>query len=181
MAISEPKSMLDQLKDAYKAARNRGEYDKAEQIMQAAQAYDPKSDRYQNDQMDAMKYNAEMQAKNKLGRAMAAMQSNQFGQNALMGGMYQQNPVPQTAPWDPNEDAAYAPPLSNLITMWQARFGDKWVNIHTAPFDSSIQAYGKEHSSETVFWSAVLNRMKNNNLFELNPKNGTWLRLKEDV
>lgn len=63
--------------------------------------------------------------------------------------------------FDPNESAAYKMPLSELVTLWQAKYGDMWV----CKFDSN-------------FWVDACSRMTALGMFE---KVNGWVRLKEGV
>ena len=67
----------------------------------------------------------------------------------------------QTKPFNPNEDAAYTTPLSQLVTLWQANYGDKWVEV----FDDE-------------FWASARVRLHNND--KLEAVSG-WFRIKEDA
>jgi hypothetical protein len=64
-------------------------------------------------------------------------------------------------PFNPNEDAAYNIPLSQLITLWQANYGDQWVKR----FDDD-------------FWNSARARLHNND--KLEGVSG-WYRIKEDA
>ena len=65
--------------------------------------------------------------------------------------------------FDPNASEAYQIPLSQLITLWQAKFNDTWVDM------------GLEHES---FWRHAHRRLSNAHKFE-NVEG--WVRLVEDA
>lgn len=67
----------------------------------------------------------------------------------------------QSKPFNPNEDAAYTTPLSQLVTLWQANYGDKWVEVF-----------------EDDFWNSARVRLHNNDKLE---GVGGWYRIKEDA
>ena len=65
-------------------------------------------------------------------------------------------------PFNPNEVEAFKIPLSQLVTLWQAKFGDEWM-----------QSSGEE------FWQDALYRLKDANKLEV--VKGSWFRIKEDA
>jgi hypothetical protein len=65
--------------------------------------------------------------------------------------------------FDPNASEAYQIPLSQLITLWQAKFNDTWVDM------------GIEHES---FWRHAHRRLQNADKFE---HVEGWVRLLEDA
>lgn len=65
--------------------------------------------------------------------------------------------------FDPNKVEAYQIPLSQLVTLWQARFNDTWVDM------------GLEHEA---FWRQAWRRLNNADMFETVEG---WVRLREDV
>lgn len=67
----------------------------------------------------------------------------------------------QKKPFNPNEDAAYTTPLSQLVTLWQANYGDQWVERF-----------------EDDFWNSARVRLLNNDKLE---GVGGWYRIKEDA
>lgn len=73
----------------------------------------------------------------------------------------QQTPI---KPFNPNELEAYQIPLSQLVTLWRAKYGDEWVNGND------------EHKYD--FYSHACTRLSASGLFET--VHG-WCRLKEDV
>jgi hypothetical protein len=68
----------------------------------------------------------------------------------------------QQIPFNPNEVEAYKIPLSNLVTLWQAKFGDTWVQ----KFDEA-------------FWADAMFRLKVAG--KLEEAKHTWYRIKEDA
>jgi len=71
--------------------------------------------------------------------------------------------------FNPNNDPVYSIPLSELVNLWRARYGDTWVDV------SEI---------EDDFWSDVSARLHTNKkMEELNhhSDNSPWARLKEDA
>ncbi len=65
--------------------------------------------------------------------------------------------------FDPNASEAYQIPLSQLVTLWQAKFNDVWVDM------------GIEHET---FWRHAHRRLSNAHKFE-NAEG--WVRLLEDA
>ena len=77
-------------------------------------------------------------------------------------------PVTMTL-FNPNNDPVYSIPLSELVNLWRARYGDTWVDV------SEI---------EEDFWSDASARLHSNKkMEELNhhSDNSPWARLKEDA
>jgi hypothetical protein len=71
--------------------------------------------------------------------------------------------------FNPNNDPVYSIPLSELVNLWRAKYGDTWVDV------SEI---------EDDFWSDASARLhKNKKMEELNhhSDNSPWARLKEDA
>jgi hypothetical protein len=71
--------------------------------------------------------------------------------------------------FNPNKNPVYAIPLSELVNLWRARFGDTWVDV-------------SEIADE--FWSAASMRLHQNKMMEeINHRTDTtpWSRLKEDA
>jgi hypothetical protein len=71
--------------------------------------------------------------------------------------------------FNPNNDPVYSIPLSELVNLWRARYGDTWVDV------SEI---------EEDFWSDASARLHTNKkMEELNHHTDTtpWSRLKEDA
>lgn len=65
-------------------------------------------------------------------------------------------------PFNPNEIEAYMMPLSQLITLWQAKYGDQWV----ATFGDG-------------FWEDAYHRL--HRAGKLEEARGGWFRIKEDA
>ena len=77
-------------------------------------------------------------------------------------------PVTMTT-FNPNKDPVYTIPLSELVNLWRARFGDIWVDVSELEED---------------FWSDASARLHTNKMMEeLNHHTDTtpWSRLKEDA
>jgi len=77
-------------------------------------------------------------------------------------------PVTMTA-FNPNKDPVYSMPLSQLVNLWRAKFGDTWVDVSELEDD---------------FWSDASARLHTNKkMEELNHHSDTtpWSRLKEDA
>ncbi len=71
--------------------------------------------------------------------------------------------------FNPNNDPVYSIPLSELVNLWRAKYGDTWVDV------SEI---------EDDFWSDASARLHSNKkMEELNhhSDNSPWARLKEDA
>lgn len=78
-------------------------------------------------------------------------------------------PVVTMTTFNPNKDPVYSIPLSELVNLWRARYGDTWVDV------SEI---------EEDFWSDASARLHSNKMMEeLNHHSDTtpWSRLKEDA
>ena len=70
---------------------------------------------------------------------------------------------------NPNTREAYAIPLSRLVNLWRAKFGDVWVDVSEL---------------EDEFWSDASSRLHRNKLMEeveFRESNTPWARLKEDA
>jgi hypothetical protein len=94
--------------------------------------------------------------------------ANQYSQNLAQSMMNTKQAVSQSImaqaqikPFNPNESEAYKVPLSQLVTLWQAKFGDQWVEIF-----------------EEDFWRDALSRLKVANKLEIAHH---WFRIKEDA
>ena len=107
---------------------------------------------YQNQLEQKMANHLAQQYSNALGQSMIG------AQQAVAQGAYQQT----TKPFNPNDCEAYKIPLSNLVTLWQAKYGDEWVR-----------------TSEEEFWHDAAYRLKEAGKFEV--AKGTWYRIKEDA
>lgn len=71
--------------------------------------------------------------------------------------------------FNPNKDPVYSIPLSELVNLWRAKYGDTWVDV------SEI---------EDDFWSDASARLHSNKMMEeINHHSDTtpWSRLKEGV
>jgi hypothetical protein len=64
-------------------------------------------------------------------------------------------------PFNPNELGAFKMPLSQLVTLWQAKYGDEWVEVF-----------------EDDFWSDAMSRLKVADKLETARH---WFRIKEDA
>ena len=70
---------------------------------------------------------------------------------------------------NPNTREAYVIPLSRLVNLWRAKFGDVWVDISEL---------------EEEFWMDASSRLHRNKLMEeieFRESNTPWARLKEDA
>jgi len=71
--------------------------------------------------------------------------------------------------FNPNNDPVYSTPLSQLVNLWRAKFGDTWIDVSELEED---------------FWSDASARLHSNKkMEELNhhSDNSPWARLKEDA
>lgn len=82
-------------------------------------------------------------------------------------GMGTQKPVRPQPRFDPNTSEAFQIPLSQAVTMWQVKFGDKWYDAHKPRPESGID-----------FYTDVFDRLRKERLFE---DIDGWYRLKENV
>lgn len=98
---------------------------------------------------------------NKYQNALAQSMINT--KNAVSQNVYNQMARgPQAVPFNPNEIEAYKISLSNLVTLWRARFGDEWVcNV------------------DEDFWRDAYPRLECNG--KLENARGNWFRIKEDA
>jgi hypothetical protein len=87
--------------------------------------------------------------------------------NAISGGSGQQRQK-KMYDYDPNQEPSWKIPLSELITLWRAKFGDVWVDVSDL---------------EETFWYRASMRLSQNKLFEEGDTRDStpWVRLKEDV
>ena len=68
---------------------------------------------------------------------------------------------------NPNDCEAYAMPLSSLVNLWRAKYGDKWVDV------SEI---------DDQFWADASARLHRNKMMEESDMNNEpWARLKENA
>lgn len=101
---------------------------------------------------------------------MTASQYNQMvnaqqnAYNAAAQRRVQVGTQPPAKPFNPNEIEAYQIPLSQLVTLWQVRYGDKWVEMREA--------------AATEFFDHAVERLSFNNLLE---EWRGWARIKEGV
>ena len=71
--------------------------------------------------------------------------------------------------FNPNKDPVYSIPLSELVNLWRARYGDTWVDVSELEEDFWVDASARLH--------------QNKMMEELNHRSDTtpWSRLKEDA
>lgn len=74
-------------------------------------------------------------------------------------------PIQKKERFNPNEQEAYQIPLSQVVAMWQVKYGDQWVDT-VVPYEAKD------------FYSQAYNRLNENHLFEFVEG---WVRLKENV
>ena len=77
-------------------------------------------------------------------------------------------PTPMTT-FNPNNHPVYSIPLSELVNLWRAKFGDTWIDVSELDDD---------------FWEDASARLHTNKkMEELNhhSDNSPWARLKEDA
>jgi len=89
--------------------------------------------------------------------------------NAMIDAIDKGYDVTVMTAFDPNKHPVYSIPLSELVNLWRARYGDTWVDV------SEI---------EDDFWSDASARLHTNKkMEELNHHTGNtpWARLKEDA
>ena len=86
---------------------------------------------------------------------------------AISGG-FGQAQMPKEYSYDPNIEPSWKMPLSELVILWRAKFGDVWVDVSFL---------------EDKFWYRASMRLSQNKLFEEGDTLDTtpWVRLKEDV
>ena len=101
---------------------------------------------------------------------MTTAQYNQMMNNQIA--MAQQNTYNQAGLqrdrlFDPNKEEAYIIPLSQLVTLWQAKYNDQWVNENVFMFGNCDKFFGPAYE-----------RLKANMKFE---RMAGWVRLKEDA
>lgn len=97
----------------------------------------------------------------------SALNTYGSGLGAQLGSTHQAytqavKPLPR---FDPNKSEAYLIPLSQAVTMWQVKHGDKWYD-------------GQAPRPAEDFYSDVFGRLKKADLFE---SIDGWYRLKENV
>lgn len=91
-----------------------------------------------------------------------AAQQNTYNQAGV-----QQGPMHSPRVFDPNKEEAYIIPLSQLVTLWQAKYNDQWVNENEFMFGDCDKFFGPAYE-----------RLKANMKFE---RMAGWVRLKEDA
>ena len=75
--------------------------------------------------------------------------------------------APQKKAINPNTHEAWSIPLSQLVNLWQAKYGDKWIDVSDLDDD---------------FWPEASARLHRNNKMEACDNDSTpWARLKEDA
>jgi len=81
----------------------------------------------------------------------------------------QSDPPTTMTSFNPNKDPVYSIPLSELVNLWRARFGDTWVDVSELEEDFWCDASARLHT--------------NKKMEELNHHSDTtpWSRLKEDA
>lgn len=83
--------------------------------------------------------------------------------------LYEMNHIKTMTMFNPNKDPVYSIPLSELVNLWRARFGDTWVDVSELEED---------------FWCDASARLHSNKMMEeINHHTDTtpWSRLKEGV
>ena len=101
---------------------------------------------------------------------MSASQYNQMlmkQQIAAQQNTYNQAGLQRDRLFDPNKEEAYIIPLSQLVTLWQAKYNDQWVNENEFLFGDCDKFYGPAYE-----------RLKANMKFE---RMAGWVRLREDA
>ena len=69
--------------------------------------------------------------------------------------------------FNPNTHEAWSIPLSQLVNLWQAKYGDKWIDVSDL---------------DDAFWPEASARLHMNNKMEAYDRDSTpWARLKEDA
>ena len=87
-----------------------------------------------------------------------------LGQAQIVGAIPSQQTIPRR---NPNDCEAYVMPLSSLVNLWRAKYGDKWVDV------SEI---------DDEFWSDASARLHRNKMMEESDMNNEpWARLREGV
>lgn len=92
--------------------------------------------------------------------AQSMMNTQQAASQAIMKGAYAKQ---AKSTFDPNKEEAFQVPMSQLVTLWQAKFNDAWVDM------------GIEHEK---FWHQAWRRLNNADMFETVEG---WVRLREDA
>ena len=95
----------------------------------------------------------------------AAQMQTIYTQAQLGGAIPSQQTIRKSR--NPNDCEAYAMPLSSLVNLWRAKYGDKWVDV------SEI---------DDQFWADASARLhRNNKMEETDLDNAPWARLREGV
>jgi hypothetical protein len=84
--------------------------------------------------------------------------------------LYNTSVIPTTmTTFNPNKDPVYSIPLSELVNLWRARYGDTWVDVSELEEDFWVDASARLH--------------QNKMMEEINHHSDTtpWSRLKEDA
>jgi len=73
----------------------------------------------------------------------------------------------QKTGFNPNTHEAWSIPLSQLVNLWQAKYGDTWIDVSDL---------------DDAFWPEASARLHMNNKMEAYDRDSTpWARLKEDA
>lgn len=101
-----------------------------------------------------------------IGGGIGNMQNMTAGQYNPLAGQrrVQAGPQAPVKPFNPNEIEAYQIPLSQLVTLWQAKYGDKWVELREV---SDTEFFG--HAADRLVRNALMEECRN------------WMRIKEDA
>ena len=92
--------------------------------------------------------------------AQSMMQTKNVAAAQALQGAYAKQKI---STFDPNKIEAFQVPMSQLVTLWQAKFNDTWVDM------------GIEHED---FWRQAHRRLQNADKFE---HVEGWVRLVEDA
>jgi hypothetical protein len=88
-----------------------------------------------------------------------------LGQAQIVGAIPSQQTIRKSR--NPNDCEAYVMPLSSLVNLWRAKYGDKWVDV------SEI---------DDPFWADASARLhRNNKMEETDLDHAPWARLREGV
>jgi hypothetical protein len=105
---------------------------------------------------------------NNVQAAQANALKNMYSQMQSQAGGAQIRKAPPVVD-NPNQREAYVIPLSTLVNMWRAKYGDLWVDV------SEI---------DDEFWADASSRLHRNKLMEeieFRESNTPWARLREDA
>lgn len=102
-----------------------------------------------------------------IGAQLGAQQGAQQAYNQAMQQKVMNQAIKPLPRFDPNKSEAFQIPLSQAVTMWQVKHGEKWFDAH-------------EPKTPIVddFYADVFGRLKKAELFE---SIDGWYRLKENV